>query len=124
MHLFAPAPWLIYCSDAARPFFTAALFLPSKVACSYCTTYSPKPVRYDTGTLKEVEHSAFFCHTYQSYTWRPRANGAEQCPGFDKRAAARCRRVRVRARRGGAGLTVRGARARAGVGGGGGAAGR
>ena len=30
MHLFAPAPWLIYCSDAARPFFTAALFLPSQ----------------------------------------------------------------------------------------------
>ena len=76
MHLFAPAPWLIYCSDAARPFFTAALFLP----CTYCTTYYPKPVRTDTGTLKEGEYSAFFCHTYHWYTWRPRANDAAPYP--------------------------------------------
>ena len=80
MHLFASAPWLIYCSDAARPFFTAALFLPSKVACSYCTTCWPKPVRYDSGTLKEVEYSAFFCHAYHWYTWRPRANDAAPYP--------------------------------------------
>lgn len=46
------------------------------VACSYCTTYRPKPVRYDTGTLKEVEYSAFFQGYSYWYTWRPRANDA------------------------------------------------
>ena len=75
-----PRRGVFYCSDAARPFFTAALFLHSKVACSYCTTYRPKPVRTDTGTLKEVDYSAFFHWYFYWYTWRPRANDAARYP--------------------------------------------